>query len=219
MSLGVEMPGMAILARAIYVAASFSTAATFSVTRSLADTTPPNWLLGHSVVAQQVRQLTIEDLDKDEKRDEVWKLRMSLYISTAGRIFSRYSRELSTGGIVYNTDAYDYLGEDPSRGGEPVTMTYTTFQSFRFEGDKISAVQRNGKHARNWEVQINAKDWTCSVRVIETSNGTPDATAFESRSSSPHPKADYVTSEGPKRMLKMSESGRDCRIMEGNVFE
>jgi hypothetical protein len=133
---------------------------------------------------------------------------MRLYVSSTGRIFSRYGVEVVIGvRTVYSAD-WGSVGGDPNRGKESASSTYSTFQGFRFEGNTIYAFQLNGGgHGRSWEVETDPGHWTCSAKIIEASSRTYHTRIF----TDPTGKA--------RRMLRASDEGGTCRIVQGNIFE
>jgi hypothetical protein len=133
---------------------------------------------------------------------------MRLYISSTGRIFSRYGFEAVRGVRTVFAADYGSIGGDPSRGKEPTASSYSTFQGFRFEGNIIYAFQLNGGgHGRSWEVEMDPSHSTCSAKIIEASSRTYHTGIYTD-----------VTGKA-RRMLRASDEGGTCRIVQGNIFE
>jgi hypothetical protein len=173
-----------------------------------ASTLPPAWLRGQSVEAERTREVWLETVETGQQYEQTWRLHMRLYISSTDRIFSRYGVEVVIGVRTVYAAGWGSIGGDPSRGKEPSSSTYSTFQGFRFEGNTIYAFQLNGGgHGRSWEVETDPSHSTCSAKIIEASSRTYHNGIFTDATGK------------ARRVLRTSDDGGTCRIVQGNVFE
>ena len=171
-----------LVAAALASAVPISTAAAAAI---------PEGIRGRSLAVAWTDQRTIRDPAGQEKQ-RTQNSALTLYVSAAGRVFSRFDRT---------------TGRRDSTSQSQVSDVPDNLLSWKWEGGALVADQHFDRGARRVIVSIDAGGSTCSVRVLHGKEAGSSAIVYTGYN-------DRVKYE----IVSIAVTETSCTIKPGNVF-